>query len=409
MLNVLSAEETIRIIEDRFKFKNLSTEIIPLDDCTGRILSEDISSGEDIPSFNRSTVDGYAVVSSETAGASETSGVLLKMSGRVKMGEQAELIVSSGSAAYVPTGGAIPEGADAVVMTEYAEECGKDIYISRAAQAYENIVFIGDDARKDETILVAGTKIGAREVGVLAALGITRVPVWRRLTCGIFATGDELVPSGEGINGPKEALVRDVNSYTTAALVSGWGMQTRSYGICRDNLDDLRSMIIKAADECDIVLFSGGSSAGILDNSAAAISSAGGEVLVHGISIKPGKPTIIGILDNKAIISLPGHPVSAFFVAIEIIRHVYLSLSGENPRLKPYIKATLSLNIPSNHGRMEYVPVRLQKSGDIYNASPVGLKSGLITLLSHTDGYLIIERDTEGLPRGTEVTVYFYD
>jgi molybdopterin molybdotransferase len=407
MLKVFTAEETVKIIYDNFTAIN-SQQPVSLSEAAGRVLADDITAGENNPWYIRSTVDGYALKAADTAGAGDTMGALLKNTGKVKMGERAQQIITSGTAVYVPTGGSVPDGADAVVMIEYCEECGDDVYITRSSLTGENLIYIGDDAKEGEVILKAGTRIDEKEIGALAALGITNnIPVRKRLVCGIFSTGDELITPGESVNFDK-AQIRDTNSYFTAALVRKWGMECRIYGICKDKADDLTALIKKAAGECDMVLFSGGSSAGISDNSAAAIKAVGGRILVHGIAVKPGKPTIIGIIDGKAVVALPGHPVSAYFVSRQIIKHICLALSGEKALPEPAVNAVLSFNIPSNHGRAEYVPVLLKTGENSYTAEPVGFKSGLITLLARTDGYIVIDRDTEGLSSGSCVSVYLY-
>lgn len=407
MLKVFSAEETIKTIYNNFSYKNNRSLYVTLSDAESRIIAENIAAKEDNPRYIRSTVDGYAVRSADTAGASETMGAMLKITGKVTMGMRPSVNIIPGTAVYVPTGGAVPDGADAVVMTEFCEECGEEVYISRSALTGENLIYIGDDAKEGDLVLKAGTRIGVKEIGALAALGYTSIPVRPALTCGIFSTGDELINPGEPADEDK-AQICDSNSYFTAALVKKWGMECRFYGICRDNLSDLTALIQKAAEECDIVLFSGGSSAGKLDYSASAIEAAGGRILVHGIAIKPGKPTVIGSMNGKAAVALPGHPVSAYFVARQIIKHIYFAMSGEKELPEPAINAVLTQNVPSNHGREEYVPVRLIKKGGVYEAEPASFKSGLITLLARTDGYFIIGRDTEGLLSGSIVSVYIY-
>lgn len=407
MLKVFTVEETVNIIYDNFTARGLR-QSVSLYEAAGRVLYSDITARENNPWYNRSTVDGYALKAADTAGAGDTMGALLKNTGKIKMGERARQIITPGTAVYVPTGGSVPNGADAVVMIEYCEECGDDVYISCSALTGENLIYIGDDAKEDQIILKAGTRIDVKEIGALAALGIIdNIPVHKRLICGIFSTGDELIPPGEQVDLDK-AQIRDTNTYFTAALVKKWGMECRIYGICKDNEEDLTSFIKKAAGECDMVLFSGGSSAGIEDNSASAIRAAGGRILVHGIAVKPGKPTILGSVDGKALVALPGHPVSAYFVARQIIKHIYLALSGEKALPEPAVNAVLSLNVPSNHGRAEFVPVLLKKGENGYTAEPVGFKSGLITLLARTDGYIVIDRDTEGIASGSDVSVYLY-
>lgn len=407
MLKVFSAEETTKTIYNNFSYKNKQILYVTLGEAEGRIIAEDITAKEDNPWYIRSTVDGYAVRSADTVGASEAMGALLKITGKVTMGIRPSVNITPGTAVYVPTGGAVPDGADAMMMIEYCEEYGEEVYINRNALTGENLIYTGDDAKEGDLVLKAGTRIGVKETGALAALGYTAIPVRPELTCGIFSTGDELISPGEEADIYK-AQTRDSNTYFTSAIVKKWGMKCRFYGICRDNLSELTALLQRAAAECDMVLFSGGSSAGKLDYSASAIEAAGGRILVHGIALKPGKPTVIGRIDGKAAVALPGHPVSAYFVARQIVRHIYLAMSGEKEVPEPAINAVLTQNVPSNHGREEYVPVRLIKKGSIYEAEPASFKSGLITLLARTDGYFIIDRDTEGLISGSIVSVYLY-
>lgn len=409
MLNVKTSSEVYEIIKEEFSGIDIGAEIVDIKECFGRILDTDICSNEDIPAFNRSTVDGYAVVSSNTFGASETSPALLKLSGSIKMGEKPKIPLNEGCTFYIPTGAQLPENADSVVMIEYTEDF-KDgfIQIEKPSSPGNNVIYKADDVKKGETVFKTNHKLRTQDIGVLAALGHNPVRVKRKINVGILSTGNEIV---EIEKMTLNAQIRDVNSYLIYSGLVDYGANPKIYGIVPDDFEIMKKAVSRMISENDVILISGGSSVGVKDETLKAIEAQeNGKILVHGISVKPGKPTIIARAGNKPVIGLPGHPASCFFIFKTFVINILDNINGiTNTFLtKKTVKASLILNIPSNHGREEYIPVKLKPENKEIKAEPVFSKSGLIRLLSASDGFIIIDKGCEGLPKGTEVIVYIF-
>ena len=401
MLEVKTPEEVLRLIQKEFTPLR-RVEAVPLSEAPGRVLAEDVSAGEYVPDFDRSTVDGYALRARDTFGCSDAIPAVLNLTGEVKMGEAAALSVEKDCCAYVPTGGMIPEGADCAVMLEYAEDYGDGtVGILKPGVPGLNLIFRGDDVFPGKTVLRAGQQLTPQDIGALAAIGKVEVPVRPRLRVGVISTGDELVPPTET---PGPGQVRDVNTPMLLALLRDFGAEAVDYGIVVDDEALLRQKTATALAECDAVLLSGGSSAGVKD-AACRITESLGQLLLHGIAIKPGKPTILGRAGNKPLVGLPGHPVAAFFVAKLFVLPLLARLDGRAVRQFP-VRAKLSESLSANHGRMQVSACRLEERDGALTAIPIRSKSGLITQLAGADGYFIIDRDCEGLPRGAEVEVY---
>ena len=402
MLQVKTPEEVLCLIHDKFRPVSELTEFVPISAAAGRILSEDIIAEEYVPDFNRSTVDGYAVRAADTFGCSDAIPAILSLQGEIRMGEDAGFALLRENCAYVPTGGALPEGADCAVMLEYTEDYGDGtIGILKPGAPGMNVIFRGDDVYPGKVVLQAGRVLTAQDIGALAAVGKTSVPVSRRLNVGIISTGDELVPPEQK---PLPGQVRDVNTALLSALLTEQGAEVHSYGIIVDDEDLLRETVTRAVQECDAVLLSGGSSVGVKDASCRIIESLG-ELLLHGIALKPGKPTIMGRSGNKPLIGLPGHPVAAFVVARLFVVPLLDRLAGRERPLWS-VTAELSESVGANHGRAQVNPCRLIRQDGRVLALPIRSKSGLITQLAGADGFFCIERDCEGLPKGAPVQVY---
>lgn len=367
---------------------------IPLADSLGYVLSADIISDIDIPGFDRSTVDGYAVCAADTIGAGESIPVMLSLSGRVEMGDEPSGSVSPGTCMYIPTGAFLPPGADAVVMVEYSEEMGNDVFISKPVAVGENIVFRGEDFSSQKPALHAGTRISSRGMGVLAACGKSEVPVSEKPLVAIISTGNEIVSVSDV---PKAGQIRDVNTYLCAGFVEESGGIPISIGIVRDDRPALEDALFKAVTQADIVLISGGSSKGERDMCADIIAEKG-ELLVHGIALSPGKPTIIGKIQDKPVIGLPGHPASAYIVLHALVRDLIHTMTGEVSQ-PVRISGVLTSPVPSAKGREDYI--RIMQSDD--NITPVFGKSGLTNTLAMSDGLLCIPADTEGYEKETRV------
>ncbi|MCR5087904.1 MAG: molybdopterin molybdotransferase MoeA [Oscillospiraceae bacterium] len=401
MLDVKTPEEVLRLIEKEFHPVPDGAETVPLGAAAGRVLAEDIRAEEYVPDFDRSTVDGYALRARDTFGCSDAIPAVLTLAGEVKMGTGTGLRLGRDCCAYVPTGGALPEGADCAVMIEYTEDYGDGtVGILRPAAPGQNLIFRGDDVFPGKVILKAGHPLSAQDIGALAAIGRVEVPVRRRLRVGVISTGDELVAPSEK---PAAGQVRDVNTPMLCALLQQYGCETVSCGIVTDDEPLLRETTGRALEACDAVLLSGGSSAGVKD-AACRIIEGYGRLLLHGIAIRPGKPTILGSAGGKALVGLPGHPAAAFFVAKLFVLPLLARLEGRTLRGFP-VQAELSESLGANHGRAQVNACRLQHDGNRLVAVPVRSKSGLITQLAGADGYLVIDRDCEGLEKGASVEV----
>jgi molybdopterin molybdotransferase len=396
--STLSVEEAV--IAARTLARPMSPEDIPLASAYGRILAADIRADIDIPGFNRSSVDGYAVRSRDTAGASESLPALLSLTGRVAMGEAGYRKLPADSCIYVPTGGAVPEEGDAVVMVEYTESIGQDILVKKPVAPGENVVLRGEDFSAGEVVLSRGTLLSARAIAALAAAGQTTVPVTRRPRIGVISTGNELIPVGDT---PEGNQVRDINSWMCGAFLASAGCIPEYYGITGDDRDRLREVLKKALSLCDAVLISGGSSKDDRDMTAALIGESG-EVLVHGIAIAPGKPTIIGRADGIPVIGLPGHPASAFIVLLVIARQLLFRMTGQREEEVMTKSLVLGENIPSTRGREDYVRVRIRE-GRVY---PEFGKSGLVNTLVRSEGLVRVPPGVEGLEVGAHVEVILW-
>lgn len=403
MLSVKTPDEVLAVITDEFA-PQMEKERVSLDAALGRVLWEEVRAGEFVPGFDRSTVDGFAVHAADTFGCSDAIPAILTLDGEVHMGSPADTPLRIGRCIAVPTGGAVSPKADAVVMLEYTEQYGDGtIGISKPAAPGANLIFKGDDVSPGKTVLPSGRRLTVQDIGALAAMGIAEVPVCRRPVVGILSTGDELVPVKQQ---PEQGQVRDVNSAMLRALMEQAGAQVESYGITRDQEDLLDQALKTARKDCDVILLSGGSSVGTKDATCRVIE-AQGEILFHGIAMKPGKPTIFGKVDGKPVIGLPGHPVAAFFVAHLFVLPLLARLTGRVIRRFPVL-AVLTETVAANHGRAQYTGVFLsERDGTLY-ARPIHGKSGLITTLANSDGYFCIPRDCEGVSAGETVSVTLY-
>lgn len=377
-------------------------ETVPLGQASGRVLADPVRSDSDIPGFDRSVVDGYAVHAADTVGAGESLPAMLRCTGRVAMGEAAAapLRAGIGECVYVPTGGVLPEGADAMVMVENVELAGDMILVKKVVAFGENVLRHNEDFRKGDIVLPAGRRLSPQDTGVLAAAGCASVPVTRQPVVGIISTGNELVPFTQI---PVRGQVRDANASMLASYLRGYGCVPRQYGIVKDEQAAFESAISRAVAECDVVLLSGGSSKDDRDMTAGTIA-AKGEVLVHGIAIAPGKPTIIGRIMGKPVFGLPGHPASAYIVLIAIVCPLLDRMIGVTTPQKRTVSATLGMNVPSQRGREDYVRVKV----NVGIAIPVFGKSGLLNTLVASDGVIRIPAGSEGLEKGSTVEVILW-
>ncbi|NOZ26308.1 MAG: molybdopterin molybdotransferase MoeA [Nitrospirae bacterium] len=388
------------------------TECTGIDNAYGRVLSADVVSPEDLPGFKRSTMDGYAVNSKDTFGASDGMPAYLTLVGEVHMGETPGFALQRGEAAVIPTGGMLPEGADAVVMYEHTNTAGADIVeVMKAVAPNENVILPGEDIRKGEVILRAGQRLRPQDVGALAGLGILEVEVFRRPVVAIVSTGDEVVRPEQPVSAGQ---VRDINSYNLAGLILRSGGIPLRKGIIPDHLDRLRATVSECAKEAQMVLISGGSSVGTRDYTARVIEELGPPgILFHGVSIRPGKPLIGGMGKGIPLFGLPGHPAAVSVCFDTFIEPVLKRLSGEQAagdRLPPHrtVRALFGRNVASSTGREDHVRVALEFRDDGVWARPILGKSGLIRTLVEADGIVVIPMNKNGLYEGETVEVMLF-
>ena len=396
MLNVLTREEAVSLIKEKTADIILETEKVNISEALGRILAQDIISSESIPAFDRTTVDGYAVIAADTFGAGASMPAQLDIIGEILMGEEADFTLKSGQCARISTGGMLPKGADAAVMVEHTDNADGLCLIYKSVAPYENVTKTGDDIALGETALQGGTKITPAAIGVLAALGIYDVPVYKKPVLAIISTGDEIVRGDI-----KQGQVRDINTFLLAAAAKEYGCAVLEYGAVKDDRTEIENAVKDCVQKADAVLISGGSSAGTRDVTVDIISSLG-KAFFHGIAMKPGKPTIFGIIDEKPVFGLPGHPLAAYFVFRLIVSECLRNIMNM-PADLPKKSGTLAVNIPSNHGREEFLCVKYNENNEVV---PVHTKSGIVSVLSEADGFIRIERNAEGLFKGTTVEIY---
>ncbi len=385
----------------------LQTEMKGLPYAAGRILAEDIFSNENIPPYRRSIMDGYAVRSRDLGAAGDMIPTMLKVRGEVLLGsDSSDLKVEPGCCVYVPTGGYVPDGADAVVMIEYCEPFGAGMLaVSKSASPGENVVQVGEDISEGDMLLPKGRKLRPQDLGVLAACGVSEVPVFVPWKVTVISTGDELV-SPDQIPGPGQ--IRDINTYTIASRSSAEGFDVIRTVSVKDDREALAKALELAKSDGDLVVMSGGSSQGKKDMTAELIDEAADcGVLTHGIAAKPGKPTITGF-DKKSrtlFIGLPGHPAAALMVYEQILIDLWRGLTcRERERA---LRAKVSVNVPSAPGRMTFQLVKISE-GDIPEASPVFARSGMISPVSEADGYFVMTENQEGIRPGEMVDVYLW-
>lgn len=374
----------------------------------GRVTYSAQKAPHPLPTFVRSTVDGYAVRAADTFGASETLPSYLNLTGEVPMGAEANFSIAPAQCALIHTGGMLPGGADAVVMVEHTQSVrAGEVEILRAAAVGENVIKIGEDVNQGQEILPAGIRLRPAEIGGLMALGITRLSVARQPRVGILSSGDEVISPEADL---KPGQVRDINAYTLSALVQDVGGIAVRYGIIPDQAGVLEAAAAKALEENEVVVITAGSSASTRDLTAQVINKLGKPgVLVHGVNVRPGKPTILAVCQGKAVIGLPGNPVSALVIASLFVAPVVEKLLGlQRSRPRPSVPAELTINLASQAGREDWVPVRLLSSPDGYQADPIFGKSNLIFTLARADGLVRIPPDANGLAAGESIQVYLF-
>jgi molybdopterin molybdotransferase len=381
------------------------SERLPTPEAIGRVTAGDMQSPQALPDFRRSTVDGYAVRASDTFGASDSLPAYLRVVGEVAMGIQTDLTITLGEAAIVHTGGMVPDDCDAVVMVENTQpSTQREIEVRKPVAPGENVIGIGEDVHSGEIILPARHRLREADIGGLLALGITQIEVIRRPRVAIFATGDEVVPPNAST---QPGQVRDVNSYTVAAMTHKAGANTDLRGILPDDVEVIFQKVNESYQSgADLIVLSAGSSVSVRDVTAAVFDRLGEPgVLVHGIATRPGKPTIIGLAGNTPTLGLPGNPVSAFVQFQMIGIPILYALQGLDMPPDLSLRAALTTNIASVAGREDYLPVKLIRRDDELLAEPIFFRSNLIFSLVHADGLAKIPLNKTGLTAGEFVEV----
>jgi putative molybdopterin biosynthesis protein len=405
-LEVVSEAEARARFAAAFPPRTLPAETVPLAAALGRVLAEDVVSAVDVPGFDRSGVDGFAVRAADTAGAREDAPVRLRLNPEVlSCGHAPVLAVGPGTATVIATGGMVPRGADAVVMVEHTEteegEDGPVVVLRRAVAAGAMITGAGSDIARGETVLRRGTVLSSRAIGMLAAIGRDSVPVVRRPRVAVLSTGDELIPPGRP---PRPAGVFDSNGAIVAAAVAEAGGEAMPFGIIADDEAALREAVGRAAAEADLVILSGGTSKGAGDVSHRVLSSIG-RVVVHGVALKPGKPLCLGLVGATPVAVLPGFPTSAVFTFHGFVAPLIRAMAGLPETAAETVEATLAVRTPSELGRTEYAMVSLVGTDHGLAAYPLAKGSGSVTAFAQADGFIAIDALSQGLEAGAPVRV----
>ncbi len=416
-LTLHTAEEAWEIFLASFK-PMVHSERVRVADALDRVLAQAATAPHELPTFVRSTVDGYAVAAVDTHGATQGLPAYLDVVAEVPMGAQAGFALGPGQAALVHTGGMVPAGADAVVMVEQTHRAGGPMFggvalepgfepyaieVYRPVAAGESCIQPGEDVRAGEVVLSAGHTLRPQDIGGLLAVGITEVWAARQPRVGIVSQGDEVVPPDQE---PGPGQVRDINSYTLAGYVRRAGGIPLNYPIAPDRADALDALMRQAFDESDGVVITAGSSVSYRDLTANAINRLGQPgVLVHGVAIRPGKPTILAVCEGKPVFGLPGNPVSCINIFQRFVTPTIRLLMGADPLPVHSVPARLDRNIPAASGRADFVRVRLEERGGELWAVPVFGKSNLIFVLVRSEGIVEVPLNSNGIPAGAQVTV----
>ena len=407
-LEVVGKDEATARFHRHLKLEPVGAEIVPLAASLGRVVARDVIAGVDVPGFDRSGVDGFAVRSADTVGASEERPRVLTLNAEVLTpGRAPQLTVEPGTATLIATGGMVPRGADAVVMVEHtdvADDTGSQVRVEfhRAAAPGQFIAYAASDIARGETVLRAGHLITSREIGVLAAVGVAEVEVCRRPRVAILSTGDEIVAPGNSLPPGK---VYDSNGAIVAAAVRELGGEPVELGIRPDD----EAALSAAVDEglaCDMVILSGGTSKGAGDLCYRVISRfTDPGIVVHGVALKPGKPLCLAVTGGKPLVVLPGFPTSAIFTFHEFVAPVIRAFAGLPPERREAIPATLPIRLTSERGRTEYSMVSLVRTDEGLAAYPLAKGSGSVTAFSHADGFVAIPQHQESVEAGTAVSI----
>lgn len=403
-LQVLDRDEAERRFRAAIDCEPLGFELVPLDAALGRVLAEDVVAPVDVPSFDRSNFDGFAVVAEDTWGASEEVPRTVRLGvEEIHTGVVPSSVIEPGAAVVIATGGMVPRGADAVVMVEHADAEGAMLNIRRAVTAGHGISFAGTDIAAGETVLRQGQVLTSRDTGVLAAVGVAEVKAWRKPVVAILSTGDEIIAPGHEMQPGK---VYDSNGQVLADTVRELGGEPKRFGIAPDDIDVLRKRLREALESADMVLLSGGTSKGAGDVSYRVVAELNDPgIVAHGVALKPGKPICLAATRGRAIVVLPGFPTSAIFTFHEFVAPVIRLLGGRGAEERTVVPAKLAVKVNSEIGRTEYLLVGLVQTADSLAAYPMGQGSGSVTTFSRADGFATIGRHEEIVQAGATIDV----
>lgn len=409
--NVLEAETALGMLLGNIRRDKLPEERIKIEESLRTVSAQDIISAEDLPSFARSTVDGYAVRAEDTFGATETMPVYLNLFHEILMSREADFLLPDDMASKIPTGGMLPANAGAVVMFEHVQIIDSQmIEVLRPVAPGDNVIQVGEDVKRGDVVIRQGQRMRPQDIGACAGIGVTEIAVYRRPSVSIISTGDEIVAANAV---PQTGRVRDINSYVISGMVLESGGIPLKKGIFRDEYNNLRNAIEASVSDSEAIVISGGTSVGTKDMVARIINDIGSPgVLFHGVSLKPGKPMIGGVINNVPVFGLPGHPAAVSICFELFIRPVLQILSGLKERWPQYssrrVRARISKNISSSQGREEHVRVMLEeREGELW-AVPVLGKSGLITTLVRADGTIVVPLRKNGIEAGQIVDVRLF-
>lgn len=407
--NYLLPIEALKLVIGTLKKDNIPSEQLKIEDCYGRIASADIVSPEELPAFPRSTVDGYALNSSDNFGASESSPAYISVKYDIPMGAVPDFKVKKLECARIATGGMLPSGTDAVVMLEFAQIISHDmIEVTKPVAPGENVIQKGEDLRLNEIMIHKGSKLRSQDIGALAGVGITEAVVYKKPLVSVISSGDEIVAHDIPVN---LGQIRDINSFTLTGMINDSGGIAIRKGIFRDEYEIIKDILMKSLSDSDMVLISGGTSAGTKDMVAEIINDIGTPgVLFHGLSLKPGKPMIGGVINNTPVFGLPGHPVAVAVCFDIFIRPLLGLLSGLNNDKFSHktIAAKIAKNVASAAGREDHIRVSIENIDGEIIAHPILGKSGLISILVKADGSVIIPHNKTGLDAGDDVIVRLF-
>ncbi len=405
-LEVKTVEEAREEFHRHWK-PSRENEVVPVSEAEGLVLSKDAKSAVDLPPFDRSVYDGFAVRAEDTFGAEEDNPVTLRFVGSIMAGQKPDIDIGKGECVEISTGAPMPEDADAVVMVEETSRHEDEVQVRRAVSPRENIKERGSELKKGELIAQKGRKITPRIYGALLASGVQEVEVTSKPRIGVFSSGEELVNTDSDL---EIGEIYDVNGPTITSAAKNCGTISEYLGIIRDNRDEIKKKIEESLEEFDALITSGGTSAGSSDLIPKVIDEVGEPgIVIHGLAQKPGKPTYLALIDDKPIFGLPGYPVSAHMVFDQLVEPLLREMSGHPKTGRREIRASLTRKMNSARGRRELVPVRVRRDDGQSWGDPIRKGSGAITSLSEADGYFEIPRNREIVDKGEEVTIRLFD